>query len=209
MNNGITNYPLCWPDNVPRTAPHMRGNPHFQPYTVAGAVQMVVAEINRLNKRDWLYQDNSVIVSTNIKPTLAGLPASNQSEPTDTGVAIYFTLRFCRNSKWYERPTVLTCDKWRKTSDNIKAIAKDIEAQRARHRWGCTSVEQAFQGYLAIPEKCGGPSWWVMLGIDSRSTKDQIKNRYRDLAKTKHPDIGGDPKEWRFLQEAYNQAMAA
>jgi hypothetical protein len=172
-------------------------------------VNRVLAEINRLNGRSWNHDDDSVIVSTNVRPTLAGVPASNQTESADTGVAIYFKLVFVRNGKQFTRPIVLTCDKWRRTSDNIKAIAKDIEAQRARHRWGCTSVEQAFQGYLAIPEKCGGPSWWVLLGVPSTATKDAIKERFRELAKSAHPDKGGDPNQWNFLQEAYNQAMAA
>jgi hypothetical protein len=205
----ITNHPLCWPNNVPRTAPHLRGWPHFNQESVASAVNRVLAEINRLNGRSWDHDDGSVIVSTNVRPTLAGVPASNQTEPADTGVAIYFKLVFVRNGKQFTRPIVLTCDKWRRTSDNIKAIAKDIEAQRARHRWGCTSVEQAFQGYLAIPEKCGGPSWWVLLGVPSTATKDAIKERFRELAKSAHPDKGGDPNQWNFLQEAYNQAMAA
>jgi hypothetical protein len=205
----ITNYPLCWPNNVPRVAPHSRGCPNFQISSVASAVQLVLAEINRLNNRRWDYKDASVVVSTNVRPTLAGLPASNQAEPADTGVAIYFTLRFAVNGRQFERPTVLTCDKWRKTADNIKAIAKDIEAQRARQRWGCTSIEQAFQGYRAIPEKCGGPSWWALLAIPSTATKEQIKDRFRELAKTAHPDKGGSPDQWNVLQQAYDQAMAA
>lgn len=194
---------------MPRVAPHSRGCPNFQISTVASAVHLVLAEINRLNNRRWDYDDPSVIVSTNVRPTLAGLPASNQAEPADTGVAIYFTLRFFINGKQFERPTVLTCDKWRKTADNIKAIAKDIEAQRARQRWGCTSIEQAFQGYRAIPEKCGGPSWWVLLNVPSTASKEQIKDRFRELAKTAHPDKGGSPQQWNVLQEAYDQAMAA
>lgn len=204
----ITRFPLCWPNAVPRTAPHLRSSPHFEERTVAESVKNVLAEINRLNNRRWDYEDESVIISTNRKPTLAGVPSSGQSQPTDTGVAIYFSLHFQRGGKYHDRPIVLTCDKWLKVCDNIRAIAKDIEAQRARQRWGCTNVEQAFRGYTAIPEKCGGLSWWVLLGVLSTATKDQIKDRYRFLSKTKHPDVGGSHEEWNLLQEAYNQAMA-
>lgn len=205
----ITRFPLCWPNNVVRTAPHVRSHPNFDERTIAESVKFALAEINRINERRWDFEDEGVIISTNVRPTLQGVPSSTPQSVADSGVAIYFKLRFARNSKWHERPVVLTCDKWIKVCDNIRAIAKDIEAQRARQRWGCTNVEQAFRGYVAIPEKCGGPSWWVLLGVPSTATKDAIKERFRELAKSAHPDKGGDPNQWNFLQEAYNQAMAA
>jgi hypothetical protein len=205
----ISRWPLCWPNNVARTAPHIRGHPNFDERTIAVSVEHVLAEINRLNQRKWDFEDEDVIISTNVKPTLQGVPSSAPGSVVDSGVAIYFKLRFVRNGKWYDRSVVLTCDKWIKVCDNIRAIAKDIEAQRARQRWGCTNVEQAFQGYVAIPEKCGGPSWWVLLKLPSTATKDQIKDRYRELSKQEHPDRGGDPNRWLLLQDAYNQAMAA
>jgi len=205
----ITRFPLCWPNSVARTAPHARSHPNFDERSIAESVKHALAEINRLNNRRWDYDDESVIISTNVRPTLAGVPASNQTQPTDSGVAIYFNLHFQRGGKYHDRPVVLTCDKWIKVCDNIRAIAKDIEAQRARQRWGCTNVEQAFRGYTAIPEKCGGPSWWVLFELPSTASKEQIKDRFRELAKSAHPDKGGDEDEWNILQEAYNQAMAA
>jgi curved DNA-binding protein CbpA len=207
--NSITNYPLCWPDNVPRMAPHLRGDPRFGDRTISGGVSFVLAEINRLNARNWGFPDASVIISTNLRPTLSGLPAGNQSQPADSGVAIYFKLRFLRNGKWHERPVVLTCDRWRKVTDNLRAIAKDIEAQRARARWGATSVEQAFRGYVAIPERTGGKPWWELLQVNSQSTEQIIKDAYRELAKTAHPDKDGDRAAWDRLQEAYDQALAS
>lgn len=205
----LTRYPLCWPDNVARTAPHNRAYPLFYERTVAVAVDQVLAEINRINDRDWRYADEDVIVSTNLRSTLAGRPMSNGAEPPDTGVAVYFQLRFARNGKWFKRPVVMTCDRWLKVNLNLTAIAKDIEAQRARLRWGTTTVEQAFQGYVAIPEKCGGFSWWERLGVRSDSGRDEIKEAYRVKAMIGHPDKGGDPEEWHKIQLAYDQAMGA
>lgn len=210
----ITRYPICWPNNVPRTAPQSRGYPQFyEPRSLFAAIQHVRAEINRLNKRKHDRDDQDVIISCNLRRNQDGNIFSNQPEPSDPGIAIYFKLVFWRGtregSKAFERPCVLTCDKWKKTSFNIEAIARDIEAQRARQRWGCTSVEQAFQGYLAIPEKCGGSSWWDLLKVSPTATKDQIKERFKNLSKTFHPDKGGSHDQWVALQEAFNQAMAA
>ncbi len=204
----ITAHPLYWPDNVPRTVPHQRTWPQFQERTIASAVGMILAEINRLNGRRWDYEDPSVIVSTNVKPKLSGGPASNAPEPADTGVAVYFKLRIYTGGKWFERPCVMTCDRWMKVNLNLIAIAKDIEAQRARLRWGCTNIEQAFRGYVAIPEKCGGASWWVTLGVPSTATSDQVDAAYKKAAKIHHPDVGGDVEQWTKIRQAYDQAQA-
>lgn len=204
----ITRFPLCWPDGVARTAPHQRSHPRFDEKTISGATTFLLEEINRLNSRHREHDDESVIISTNLRYRADGLPSSNQSEPVDTGAAVYFQLRFLRNNKWMDRPVVLTCDKWRKVAFNLDAIARDIEAQRARQRWGCTTIEQAFRGYVAIPERCGGPSWWALLGVPSTASEEMIKDRFRHLAKSAHPDKGGAPEKWAQLQEAYNQAMA-
>src|SRR5688572_20084453 len=126
----ITRSPLCWPDNVARRAPAARFRPNFADYSVDHTTKLVLAEINRLNRRSWDYRDETVIVSTNMRLRQDGLPMSNQAEPADTGVAVYFTLQFWRNGKRLERPCVLTCDKWVKVAWNLYAISKDIEAQR-------------------------------------------------------------------------------
>jgi hypothetical protein len=202
----ITTYPLCWPDHVARIPPHSRGNPQFSERTIAAAVQFLLAEINRLNGRRWDYDDSDVIISSNLKLKLGGLPSGNQPEPADTGIAAYFKLRFFRGGKAYERPLVMTCDKWRKSADNIYAIGKHIESQRAQFRWGCGSVEQAFQGYVAIPERCGGEAWWTILGVPSTADKAAVELAYKTKAKTEHPDAGGSQERWVKLQTAFEQA---
>jgi hypothetical protein len=202
----ITSFPLCWPNNVARTPPHARGNPQFNERTIATAVGFCLEEINRLNGRRWDYSDDNVIVSCNLRPKLSGLPAGTQSEPADTGIAVYFQLRFYRGGKPYDRPLVMTCDKWRKSADNIYAIGKHIESQRAQFRWGCGSVEQAFAGYVAIPEKCGGESWWTILGVPSTADRATIEAAYKLKAKTEHPDAGGSQERWVKLQTAFEQA---
>ena len=65
------------------------------------------------------------------------------------------------------------------------------------------------QGYLAIPEKCGGRAWWDVLAIPQTADKDQIKVAFKELSKTRHPDRGGSHLQWIELQDAYNQALAA
>jgi DnaJ domain len=206
--NEITRNPLCWPNNVPRTLPQLRSRPRFDLKSNEASIQMVLQEINRLNQQYWNFKDESVVVSTNVPLRRDGLPYSNEQQPADTGVAVYFNLRFVRNGKWHYRHTVLSCDKWNRVAYNLTAIAKDIEAQRARDRWGATNIEQAYRGYLAIPEQCGGKSWWDFLGVESTASEKEIKEAFRVLAMKAHPDKGGEKVAWNKLSEAYEEALA-
>lgn len=37
---------------------------------------------------------------------------------------------------------------------------------------------------------------------------DEIKNRYKDLARRYHPDMGGNAEEFKKLKEAYDKSMS-
>jgi len=43
----------------------------------------------------------------------------------------------------------------------------------------------------------------AVLGLPSHATPEQIKRRYRQLAKRYHPDRGGDPREMQRIIAAY------
>jgi molecular chaperone DnaJ len=43
-----------------------------------------------------------------------------------------------------------------------------------------------------------------ILGVDKNSTPDEIKKKYRDLAKQHHPDKGGDAEMFKKIQDAYD-----
>lgn len=47
----------------------------------------------------------------------------------------------------------------------------------------------------------------AVLGLPSDATRQQIKRRYRELAKKYHPDRGGDQKEMRRIIAAYQLLM--
>ena len=204
----ITKWPLCWPDNIARTPPHQRTHARFGDWSIASATSFVLQEINRLNGNPHWSDDGSIIISSNLRYKRDGTPFSDQAEPADPGIAIYFELQFERGGKIHKRPVVLSCDRWNRVAWNIYAVGKDIEAQRGRHRWGCTNVEQAFRGYLAIPERTGGQSWWEVLGILSTASETEVRDAFRVKALTEHPDKGGTQSGWLKLQEALEQALS-
>lgn len=41
------------------------------------------------------------------------------------------------------------------------------------------------------------------LGLQSNASTDEIRRAYKDLAKVKHPDRGGNPEEFKAIQEAH------
>lgn len=186
----------------------MRERAIFGEHSVSQATSIVLQEINRLNDRPWDFDDDSRIISTNLRLNKSMLPSSEAKAPADPGVAVYFTLRFRANGKPFERPCVLTCDKWATVPHNLWAIGKDIEAQRGRARWGCGTVQQAFQGYLAIPERCGARPWWEILKIKPDADAIQVRWARDFLARTAHPDKGGTHDRWVEIQNAFEQGMA-
>jgi hypothetical protein len=114
-------------------------------------------------------------------------------------VALYFALK--------EKPVVLACDKWRRVADNIWAIAKHIEALRGQERWGVGSIEQAFRGYMALPERSEASSWWKVLGVALNATPEQIKEAYRRKSLECHPDRGGTDQAMAEVNLAYAEAL--
>lgn len=130
MNEDITNYPLSWPINQPRTNSQERAQARFRTqgrtggygqwspnrkHTISEGARELEQEIRRLG-------GNEMIISSNLRVKANGLPYSGQRQPDDPGVAVYF--------KWHDRDLVFACDKWTSIEDNLWAIVKHIEALR-------------------------------------------------------------------------------
>src|SRR3546814_9253748 len=114
MDNSKTAYPLSWPLGRKRTPSCQTTRSRFDT-SFAQARSNLVQEIDRLGAR-------RPILSTNVELRIDGLPYANRAEPSDRGVAVYFTHK--------GRDMAFACDRWDKVGDNIHAIAKTIEALR-------------------------------------------------------------------------------
>ncbi len=51
------------------------------------------------------------------------------------------------------------------------------------------------------------PECYAVLGLGENASPAEVKRRYRELAFQHHPDQGGDPEEFRRLQEAAEQLL--
>jgi DnaJ domain len=55
--------------------------------------------------------------------------------------------------------------------------------------------------------RSSAPPWHEVLGLAPTATRDEIKRRYRELAKRHHPDMGGDADQFSRIAEAHDRGM--
>lgn len=203
MNEDITNFPLYWPNNQPRTEPSKRKRAAFstrssrfsygpaRKHSVAESAGELEAEIRRMGGKN-------MVISSNLKVKANGMPYSSQHAPDDPGVAVYF--------EWHKLNPVFPCDKRLSVEDNLWAIVKHIEALRGQERWGVGSLDQAFAGYAQLPDP-DAKEWREVLFVPRDSDNETIRRQYITLAKQYHPDAGGDPILFDQIRKAYDLAM--
>lgn len=216
----LQSYPLSWPEGWKRTSSGARKYGHFnkstreystatgnswnrkRDLTVADGVDRVLLELERMG-----VDRQDVIVSTNVRTRLDGMPRSGEREPDDPGAAVY----------WKTPGDPMRCmavDRYTTVADNLAAIAATLDAMRAIERHGGAEIiNRAFTGFAALPEKASSP-WRQVLGFtDSNGVSnrpistEEIKTRYREMVRTAHPDAGGNAEEFRQITEARDQAL--
>src|ERR1700682_1592832 len=150
-----TRYPLCWPANWKRTSNRTRAQfgkaptrylsdgvavvPGKSKLSVAQAIDRLARELRRRG-----IKEENCIVSTNVPLNLSGLPRGDRSEPSDPGVAIYWTHK--------GKQQCMAIDRYDRVADNLAAIAATLDALRAIERHGGGSIlDRAFMGFAQLP----------------------------------------------------------
>lgn len=166
-------FPLHWPDGWPRTEPHRRKRSPFS-VTPDAARKSMLLEVRRLGGK-------SPVISTDMPLRNDGMPYAGRRPPDDPGAALYFERKGIQQ--------VLACDQYEHLHDNMRALAKTIEAMRGIERWGSTDIlDRAFTSFQALPAP---EQWWQVLGLDRNASLDDIDAAYRRLAKAAYADGGG------------------
>lgn len=192
-------YPLQWPLGWQRTVSPKRsrfGTYNSKP-TIYSATTKIINEIRMLTKTK-----DDIVISTNLKLKNDGLPYSNQKEPADQGVAVYF--------KMNGESMVIACDSFDKIGCNLYACALTIQAMMGIDRWGCSELlKRAFTGFKALPEKTNKKSCWEVLGIERTIDSPTIRRAYAAKVKVVHPDNKdtGNNESFLELQQAYMEAL--
>lgn len=196
MSNSYFNvepFPLLWPENRERTPKWKRRHSRFS-VTFGQARTQLLNELAKMGARQ-------IVISSNQPVRQDGLPLAVKTRIDDPGVAVYFT----RDGK----AQCLPCDEWHGVCANLRAIGKTVEALRGIERWGAKAMlDAALAGFIALPAG-GNNDWWRVLGVAPTADCTIIEAAWRALAKRHHPDAGGDPAQFRAVQEAFQQALTA
>lgn len=194
-------YPLLWPSDRPRTWGFERKTALFRD---KGSALTLTVGLKRLREQIYMitptghdWRTRNMLLSMNIRFTAAGTRDQNISrrDPDDPAVAFHLDLD--------GRPHVLACDRWDTVADNIAAIAAHIEALRGQERWGVGDLRQAFAGHAALPPP---DPWWQVLQVAQDAPIEVIHAAYRAMARTAHPNAGGQRAAWDRLSAAYGAA---
>lgn len=203
----INAHPLSWPAGWPRAASRKRADfgrttsgtygPRKSRLEVADGVNRVLTELERLG-----IDRQDVIISTNVRTRLDGLPRSGEAEPKDPGAAVYW-----QDRKQHNR--VMAVDRYDRVADNLAAIAATLEALRAIERHGGGQIlERAFTGFTALAAPDAARSWREVLGILPGVVNPiHVRDTYLRLRSQRHPDRpGGDAQLFDQVEKAYSQA---
>jgi hypothetical protein len=205
----IPAFPLQWPAGWKRTPAHQRAYAKFgrkenvagrswqskRDLTIADAVKRVREEAARMGIRD-----DDLVINTNLKLRMDGLPRSDQREPEDSGAAVY----------WRDKQGHTLCmaiDRYMRVADNLAAIAATLDAMRAIERHGGGEIlNRAFTGFTALPGAGATTHWRDVLDVPPGATREQIEQAYRRLRSLHHPDRGGDASRFHEIQKAFEEA---
>ena len=169
----IEAYPLQWPPGRPRMKWPERSN--FE-VTLGKSIKDVQEEVRRLGGM-------GLVISSNLPPP-NGMPNANSSQPADRGVAVYF--------RYKKKPMCFACDRWQKIENNMRAIAKTIDAFRGIERCGSVKWSARIHGVHrpTRPGNHGNP------GARTGRPPRHHSQAHRRLAAQPHPHRGCDTHQW-------------
>ncbi len=206
-------YPLSWPEGWKRTTSRVDANfgkvkTSFDSgsgkFRYAGKSRLSIEDsFDRLDSElEALGADvHTVIVSTNVKTNLRGIPMGNQRDPSDSGAAVYWSRK--------GKNECMAIDRYFRVADNLAAIAATLNAMRAIERHGGAQImERTFAGFAQLPESTR-KNWREVLQLHAQTviTREMITNAYRLLAMKRHSDKGGSDESMIELNLARDAAF--
>lgn len=207
----ITASPLSWPTGWPRTPADQRITGRFskrerrssnswpsaRDLTIHEAVARVQEELERMG----MTRDD-VVISTNLRLRLDGLPRSDQREPVDPGVAVYWEAG--------SGTKVMAIDRYDRVTDNLAAVAATLDAMRAIERHGGAAIlDRAFTGFAALPAPGAQREWWEVLGVSKNASHAEIIAAHKRLAMKHHPDrVGGSDELMAEINAAREKGLS-
>lgn len=97
--------------------------------------------------------------------------------------------------------------KLKKGTDAFAQLVLALEDLARLAERGIYELQTWLSGMKALPATVQVPSFLQFLRFEEiPASVEDVKDRYRTLALTMHPDAGGDPEDWHKLQNSMEQA---
>lgn len=92
-------------------------------------------------------------------------------------------------------------------SDVFAQVVLTLEDIARMTERGIYELQTWIAGLKCLPPAANVPTCFYLLGVDSSSTEEEIKAKYKELCKKHHPDVGGSEEMFRMITEAKNEAL--
>jgi len=93
--------------------------------------------------------------------------------------------------------------------DSQKVFRSEAEKAEKMFRSAVEDAQKAFESEMMgrLPQSLDTIAAYHILGLEKSASDEEIKKRYRDLAKRLHPDVAGKETEhlFKLVQAAYEQ----
>jgi len=205
----------AWPNNVKRTAPDKRKHSPFRS-TWSRTLADLDTELVKAYARNVVIE----IDAPQAEIRRHGMPKAD-ARTRSPGVILQYDVIW-RNVETKQEVRrehyVFPCDTYHDWQDNVRAIAKTLEALRAVDRYGVTRDGQQFAGFKSIPAQTG-----TTLSIEQAATilatesgiafslasgYEAAQRAFRTARSKTHPDAGGDAARFSAVNVA-GQRLAA
>lgn len=142
----------------------------------------------------------NIIVSSNMPTKSDGLPYADDRGVDDPGIAVYFDFK--------KKHLTMARDGFTSVAGNIRSLTLAIEGLRQLERHGgSVMLEKAFDGFLALAPPDWKKPWREVFGVKADWQGD-IAALYREKARNRHPDVGGNDSLMAELNVAYQEARS-
>jgi hypothetical protein len=172
-----------------------------------------------MGRKSWQLDDCEYVLQVDVREDeirLDGQIRAN-ARPGSPAVAVSFEPK--------DGPLLFVCGRFDHWQDNVRAIAKGLEALRMVDRYGITQSDEQYRGFRALPSGVPMPAPKMTLEDAARflilhgdcpttvekmlSGKGAVDVAYRRAAKKLHPDAGGDAELFTKATEARNLIVEA
>lgn len=174
----------------PFDGPAPRGANRYSQFSASWGmtVELLARELVMLDAR-------AIVIELDIRTQdwrIDGLPRAN-AVANSPAVRVTFT------SKW--GPLRYETAEYQHWQDNVRAIAKSMEALRMVDRYGVSKRGEQYRGWKALPTGTD-PADAIATPEIAREFLAQWGGDWKAAVKDTHPDVGGDPTEYRKVLRA-------